>query len=60
MLIYTGREYMEIAMLGEVAAGFPSPAAQYEEESLDLNRLLVRKPAATFFMKVTGDSMVGA
>ena len=51
---------MEIAMIGEVAAGFPSPAAQYEEESLDLNHLLVRKPAATFFMKVTGDSMVGA
>ncbi len=51
---------MKTAMLGEVAAGFPSPAAQYEEESLDLNRLLIRKPAATFFMKVTGDSMVGA
>lgn len=51
---------METSMLGEVAAGFPSPAAQYEDESLDLNRLLIRKPAATFFMKVTGDSMVGA
>ena len=51
---------METTMLGEVAAGFPSPAAQYEEESLDLNRLLIRNPAATFFMKVTGDSMVGA
>ncbi len=50
---------METTMLGEVAAGFPSPAAQYEEESLDLNRLLIRKPAATFFMKVAGNSMAG-
>ncbi|MBN1123891.1 MAG: translesion error-prone DNA polymerase V autoproteolytic subunit [Sedimentisphaerales bacterium] len=43
-----------------VAAGFPSPAADYEEGRLDLNRYLIRNPAATFFVRVTGDSMVGA
>ncbi|MBN1126236.1 MAG: translesion error-prone DNA polymerase V autoproteolytic subunit [Sedimentisphaerales bacterium] len=43
-----------------VAAGFPSPAADYEESRLDLNRYLIRNPAATFFVRVTGDSMVGA
>jgi DNA polymerase V len=43
-----------------VPAGFPSPAADYEEDKLDLNRHLIRNPAATFFVRVTGDSMVGA
>jgi DNA polymerase V len=43
-----------------VSAGFPSPAADYEENKLDLNRYLVRNPAATFFVKAGGDSMIGA
>lgn len=45
---------------GAVAAGFPSPAEQYLEPPLDLNELLVKRPAATYFVKVEGDSMVGA
>ena len=45
---------------GAVAAGFPSPAEQYLEPPLDLNGLLVRRPAATFFVRVEGDSMIGA
>ena len=44
---------------GSVVAGFPSPAEQYQETPLDLNELLVKRPAATFFVKVQGDSMVG-
>ena len=43
-----------------VPAGFPSPAADYGQERLDLNRHLVKNPAATFFVRVTGDSMVDA
>jgi len=43
-----------------VAAGFPSPADDYVEESLDLNKHLIHKPAATFFVKATGNSMLGA
>lgn len=43
-----------------VAAGFPSPAEQYIESPLDLNELLVRQPAATFFVRAAGDSMIGA
>ena len=43
-----------------VSAGFPSPAADYEEGKLDLNKHLVKNPAATFFVRVTGDSMTGA
>ena len=43
-----------------VSAGFPSPAADYEEDKLDLNRYLVKNPATTFFVRAIGDSMVGA
>lgn len=45
---------------GSVVAGFPSPAEQYQEQPLDLNELLVKRPAATFFVRVQGDSMLGA
>ena len=45
---------------GSVVAGFPSPAEQYQEPPLDLNELLVKRPAATYFVRVEGDSMVGA
>jgi DNA polymerase V len=43
-----------------VEAGFPSPAEDYIEGKLDLNKHLIKHPAATFFVKVTGDSMIDA
>ncbi len=43
-----------------VSAGFPSPADDYIEDRLDLNELLVNNKAATFFLRVKGDSMVNA
>lgn len=43
-----------------VAAGFPSPAEDEKAEKLDLNELLVKRPSATFFLRVSGSSMVGA
>ena len=43
-----------------ISAGFPSPAADYEEGKLDLNKYLVKNSAATFFVRVSGDSMTGA
>jgi DNA polymerase V len=43
-----------------VAAGFPSPAEDYLEGKLDLNKHLIKHPAATFFVRVTGDSMIAA
>ena len=45
---------------GKVSAGFPSPADDYIEKSLDLNDLLIQKPAATFFVRAQGESMLGA
>ena len=46
--------------LARISAGFPSPADDYVESPLDLNAYLVRNPAATFMVKVSGDSMAGA
>ncbi|MEZ0575404.1 LexA family protein [Halodesulfovibrio aestuarii] len=43
-----------------VHAGFPSPADDYLDGALDLNRLLVHNAPATFFLRVKGDSMTGA
>jgi DNA polymerase V len=46
--------------LETVAAGFPSPAGDYIECRLDLNEHLIQHPSATFFVRVSGDSMLGA
>ena len=43
-----------------VSAGFPSPADDYLEGHLDLNEYFIRHPAATFYVRVAGDSMNGA
>jgi DNA polymerase V len=44
----------------KIAAGFPSPADDYVEKNLDLNELLITQPAATFFGRAEGVSMIGA
>jgi DNA polymerase V len=44
----------------KVSAGFPSYADEHVELSLDLNEYLVPHPVATFFVRVTGESMTGA
>ncbi|SET53356.1 translesion error-prone DNA polymerase V autoproteolytic subunit [Thorsellia anophelis] len=44
--------------LSKVSAGFPSPAQDYIEQTLDLNQLCIQHPAATFFVRVEGDSMI--
>ena len=43
-----------------VPAGFPSPADDYIDQRLDLNDHLIEHPAASFFVRVSGDSMIGA
>lgn len=42
------------------AAGFPAPGDDLVERVLDINDLVVKHPAATFFVRVEGDSMEGA
>jgi hypothetical protein len=46
---------LTLRRFGSIAAGFPSPAQGYEDEPLDLNDLLIRHPAATFFFRARGD-----
>ncbi len=50
-----------IPLIGNsVPAGFPSPSADYVETPLDVQKFLVTHQAASFFMNVKGDSMIGA
>jgi DNA polymerase V len=43
-----------------VSAGFPSPAADFMDDNIDLNKELSQNPAATFYIKVKGNSMIDA
>lgn len=47
-------------ILCRVQAGFPSPAEDYVEGRIDLNRDLIKHPLSTFYIRVSGDSMIGA
>jgi DNA polymerase V len=48
---------LELPFAGDVSAGFPSPAEDYMDMSLDLNRELIKDPNATFYARVKGNSM---
>ncbi len=41
-----------------IHAGFPSPAENYLENKLDLNKALIKNPSSTFFARVKGESMI--
>jgi DNA polymerase V len=63
MLLYPALdpEPLAIPLIGRlVPAGFPSPADDYLEGEIDLNRYLIDRPAACYLMKVSGPSMSGA
>ena len=54
-------EALPLPLLGRlVPAGFPSPADDHLEGKIDLNRLLIERPAACYLMRVSGNSMSGA
>ena len=48
--------YACLLFLVPVSAGYPSPADDYLEGSLDLNQHLIKHPTATFFVRVAGES----
>ena len=55
------RSRLTLPLAGErIAAGFPSPADDYVEVGIDLNEQLIHHPTSTFFLRVSGDSMLGA
>ena len=45
---------------GGISAGFPSPAMDFQDLSIDLNSHLVKHPSATFYGRVKGDSLINA
>jgi DNA polymerase V len=51
---------MSFYLLGEVQAGFPSPAADFAAKRIDLNQELITHPQATFFLRARGTSMIEA
>ena len=56
------QENTELPVMAQdgIHAGFPSPATDYMTQAIDLNKELVRHPAATFYGRVVGDSMIDA
>ena len=53
-------EKLRLQFAPSIRAGFPSPAEDYMNESLDFNRDLIKHPEATFYGQVEGDSMINA
>lgn len=54
------KKKLKLPIAEGLKAGFPSPAEDYNHETLDFNRDLIHNPEATFYGKVEGDSMVEA
>jgi DNA polymerase V len=56
-----GRSALRVPMMAwSAACGFPSPAEDYVDRPLDFNELLIEHPAATFAIRIDGESMTGA
>lgn len=51
---------ISLSFFESVPAGFPSPADDFVEEKLNLDKYLIKNPASTFFVRVAGNSMTGA
>lgn len=64
MMLYTPAEHLQKItlplFLDRVPCGFPSPAQDYVESRIDLNKLLIAHPSATYFIRVSGHSMSDA
>lgn len=54
------KEKLDLLLAPQIKAGFPSPADDYLQGSIDFNRDLIRHPESTFYGRVDGDSMIDA
>jgi SOS regulatory protein LexA len=54
------RRSLALPMVGEVAAGFPSPAEEELRDVISLDEYLIARPGSSFLLTVSGDSMTGA
>ena len=59
-IAFTGKLLGGLRLLGEIQAGFPSPAEEELLDTLSLDDFLIERPESTFMLKVTGDSMIDA
>ncbi|HNP32816.1 MAG TPA: translesion error-prone DNA polymerase V autoproteolytic subunit [Flavobacterium sp.] len=50
----------EFPFVGDIKAGFPSPAADFEGDTISLDKVLIKNHLATFYAKASGNSMTGA
>jgi len=50
----------KITKINQVPAGFPVPVSDLSQTSVDLNEMLIERPAATYLVEVQGHSMIGA
>lgn len=57
--VYVPESSPAIKLVGRIRAGFPSPAADFAQERVDLIKQLIVHPQATFLLRVRGDSMKG-
>ena len=53
-------EALASLLIPTISAGFPSPAEDYIELGIDLNKYLIKNPISTFFLRVSGNSMNNA
>jgi DNA polymerase V len=62
LTFYTSQDANESSPLAEIgiSAGFPSPAEDFKETRINLHKELVKHPDATFFARVSGNSMINA
>lgn len=61
MDIYTPHSNKDkVPIVEGIRAGFPSPAEDFTEPTLDLNRYVIKNPASTFYARITGNSMEDA
>lgn len=57
---YSNEKSFSDFVISYVKAGYPSPAQDFEEEKLDLNRFIIKHPLSTFLIRVSGNSMKDA
>ena len=62
LTFYTSQDLNESSLLADIgiSAGFPSPAEDFKETRINLHKELVKHPDATFFARVSGNSMINA
>ena len=58
--LIASRSFFALRVLGNIQAGFPSPAEEELSDTIDLNKLLIQNHEATYIVKAQGDSMIDA